>query len=432
VSAGLEVGIVLVVFFGLLAIGYDIAFAIAVPAILYIVFISGFEGLRSLGLVTWGSLDSFTLTAIPLFILMATVLRRSGLSLRVYRGLARLVRMLPGGLLLTNIAGCAMFAAVSGSSVTTAAAIGGVALPELLKRNYDRRLSAGSLAAGGTLGILFPPSIALIVYGTFTQTSITQLFMAGVLPGMLLSLAFMLYIAIHATLRPHIAPRDTEPLTPAAIRESVVDLLPFVVLIVILMGSLYAGIATPTEAAAVGSIFGILISAIWGDLTWSEFRLAMRESLDITGSVLFIVFTAFVFSYAVGVAGLGEVVTGFLVGLHLNYPEFFAALIVLYTILGFLLESLGMIVVTVPLLYPVLLKYGLDPIWFGVVLVMFVELGQITPPLGINLFVIQGIWKGKIEEVVLGTIPFHVIMFAFVILLGIFPELALWLPQHTR
>src|SRR6201995_2150444 len=221
----------MLVFLGLLTAGMTIPFAILVPSVLYLFMHAGLAGLKGIGLVSWGSMDSFTLTAIPLFILMAEILQESRLSLRVYRGLSTLVAWMPGGLLQTNIAGCAIFAAISGSSVVTAASIGRVALPELQRRNYSPRLSAGSLAAGGTLGILIPPSIAMIVYGTFTETSVAKLFMAGVVPGMLLTLMFMSYIAVHAWLQPGVSPVVSKQHSAQEILAAFIDVIPFVVLI---------------------------------------------------------------------------------------------------------------------------------------------------------------------------------------------------------
>ncbi|HST74968.1 MAG TPA: TRAP transporter large permease [Acetobacteraceae bacterium] len=420
------------VFLFLLAAGMTVPFAITVPAIVYLLLQGGLVGLKGLGLVSWGSMDSFTLTAVPLFILMAEILQGSGLSQRIYTGLSKLFAGIPGGLLQTNIAGCAVFASISGSSVATAASIGGVALPQLLSRNYDRPLSAGSLAAGGTLGILFPPSLAMIVYGTFTETSVAKLFMAGLLPGIILTLMFMSYIGVHAWLRPGVAPRERGARSIAEFVRAVAEVLPFAVLVGCTLGSIYAGLATPTEAAAIGCIMATIISVIWGELNLRVLADCLRRSVATIGNILFIIYAAFVFSYAISYAGVGEQVTGFLVGLDLSRWEFFAALFVLYTVLGCLVESLGMIVITVPLLYPVLVKYGIDPIWFGVILVMYIELGQISPPIGINLFVIQSIWKGKLSEVVMGTIPFHLIMFLLLALLMAFPQLAMWLPTHMN
>jgi C4-dicarboxylate transporter DctM subunit len=381
--------------------------------------------------MSWGSMNNRSLSAIPLFILMAEIMQRSGLSFRIYRGLSKLVCVMPGGLLQTNIAGCALFAAISGSSVATAAAIGTVALPQLLQRGYNRRLAAGSLAAGGTLGILIPPSIALIVYGTFTETSVSKLFMAGIVPGLLLTAMFMAYICVHALIKPEIAPREKGPQNVQEFLSALADLLPFALVIGGTMGSLYAGWATPTEAAAVGCATALVVSLIWGKLDLAAMREAMVSAVRISGNILLIVYTAFVFSYAISVAGVGESLTSWLVGMELTRLEFFFALFVLYTLLGCLVESLGMIVITVPLLYPVLLKYGIDPVWFGIILVLFIELGQISPPIGINLFVIQSIWDGTIGDIVLGTIPFHLIMFVLLAMLIFWPEIALWLPHHT-
>lgn len=421
------------VFLLLLCAGMAVPFAIALPGVLYLLLQGGLPALRGLGIISWGSMNSFTLTAIPMFILMAEVLQQSGLSFRIYRGLSKLVSVLPGGLLQTNIVGCALFAAISGSSVATAASIGGVALPQLIQRNYDRRLAAGSLAAGGTLGILFPPSLAMIVYGSFTDTSIAKLFMAGVIPGLMLTGMFMTYLALRVKFGRAAGPVERGPANWAEASAALLDVLPFVGLIGGTMGSIYAGLATPTEAAAGGCVIAVLMSLTWGDLDWAKLMAAVRRTVRVVGNLLFIIYAAYIFAYAIGIAGIGERTTEWLVGLHLSLPMFFLALFVLYTVLGCLVESIGMIVITVPVLHPVLLSYGLDPIWFGVLLVLYIELGQISPPIGINLFVIQSIWDGKLHEVVRGTIPFHLIMFVLLGLLMLFPQLALWLPgQMTR
>ena len=416
------------VFLLLLCAGMAVPFAIAVPGVLYLLLQGGLPALRGLGMISWGSMNSFTLTAIPMFIFMAEILQHSGLSARIYRGLSKLVSVLPGGLLQTNIVGCALFAAISGSSVATAASIGGVALPQLVERQYDRRLAAGSLAAGGTLGILFPPSLAMIVYGSFTDTSVAKLFMAGVVPGLLLTLFFMIYLALRSRFGRSAGPAESGPASVAEALTALLDVLPFVVLIGGTMGSIYAGLATPTEAAAAGCVTAIVISLVWGRLDWRRLMAAVRRTVHIVGNLLFIIFSAYIFAYAIGIAGIGERTTAWLVGMHLDLPEFFLALFILYTLLGCLVESIGMIVMTVPVLNPVLQSYGIDPIWFGVILVLYIELGQISPPIGINLFVIQSIWDGELQDVVRGTIPFHLIMFGLLALLLAFPQIALWLP----
>lgn len=426
----LELAIAMTLFVGLLASGMPIALAIALPAIVYLVMHGGFHTVKGLGLVSWGSTNNFTLTSIPLFILMAELMQRSGMTFRIYRGLSKLVAVLPGGLLQTNIAGSALFAAMSGSSVATAAAIGSTALPQLASRGYDRRLSAGSLAAGGTLGILIPPSIAMIIYGTFTETSIAKLFIAGVVPGLVLTLMFMIYIAIHTSARPELAPREARPSSPGEVGGALRDLFPFALLLGGTMGSLYLGLVTPTEAAAVGCALALLVAALWGEFSTRMIGEALRSTILISGNILVIVFAAFIFSYAISLGGIGEKLTALVVEMELTRLQFLLALFVLYLILGCFVESIGMIVITVPLLYPLLLNYGIDPIWFGVVLVILVEIGQITPPLGINLFVVQSIWDGKFEDVIFGAVPFLLLMILLLLMLMALPGLALWLPEQ--
>jgi C4-dicarboxylate transporter DctM subunit len=431
VSPELQLIVTIVLFLLLLTAGMAVPFAILVPALVYLLMQGGWSALNSLGLVSWGSMNSFTLTAVPLFMLMAEILRVSGLSARIYSGLAKLVARLPGGLLQTNIVGCAIFASVSGSSIATAASIGSVALPQLIRRGYQRPMAAGSLAAGGTLGILLPPSFGMIVYGTFTETSVPKLFLAGLVPGLVMTLLFMLYIGLHARFVPSVAPEEKGPQSIKELARALLDVLPFAVLILVTLGGIYAGLVTTTEGATIGCLCAIVLGALWGDLTLGLFMQAMRSTVKFAGNILFIIFSAYVFSYAVSFAGVGEDLTDWVVGLGLTRLEFFLALFLLYTVLGCLIESIGMIVITVPLIFPILPNYDIDPILFGVVLVLFVELGQISPPIGINLFVIQSIWDGKLSEVVKGTIPFHLIIFAVLALVIFWPTVALWLPHHS-
>jgi tripartite ATP-independent transporter DctM subunit len=242
--------------------------------------------------------------------------------------------------------------------------------------------------------------------------------------------AFMIYIAGHALMVPTVAPREPGPRSLHELLVALADVLPFALLIAGTLGGIYAGIVTTTEGATIGCTLAIVLGAVFGDLTPRKLLDAMNGTIRFSGNILFIIFTAYVFSYAISFAGIGEKVTAFVVDLHLSRLEFFLALFVLYTVLGCLIESLGMIVITVPLIFPVLPSYGIDPLLFGVVLVLFVELGQISPPIGINLFVIQSIWDGKLSEVILGTIPFHLAMFVVLALVIVWPDLALWLPHH--
>jgi tripartite ATP-independent transporter DctM subunit len=259
---------------------------------------------------------------------------------------------------------------------------------------------------------------------------VPKLFIAGVIPGLIMTLLFMLYIGVHAALVPGVAPNEQGARNPREVLRAVADILPFLVLILGTLGGLYFGIVTTTEAAVIGCFLSLLLGFLFGDLTVDRVIEAMHSTVKFTGNILFLIFAAYVFSYAISFAGIGEKLTEFIVGMKLTTLEFYLVLFALFTVLGCLIESLGMIVITVPLLFPILGRYGIDPILFGVVLVIYIELGQISPPIGINLFVIQSIWDGKLSEVVYGTIPFHLIMFVVLAMVIFWPELALWLPHQ--
>lgn len=420
----------LLLFVGLLVSGMWIPFAVGIAALAYLLHAGGVPSLTSLGLVSWGSMNSFTLTAIPLFILMAEILLESGLSQRIFRGLSQVVRFLPGGLLQTNIAGCAVFAAVSGSSVACAASIGTVSVPQLRQRGYDMSLASGTLAAGGTLGILIPPSIAMIVYGTFAETSIAKLFLAGIVPGLVLTGLFMLYVGIRAVLNPSLAPKDNSGANTAWLAV-VNDVMPFGVMIVLLMGSLYSGIVTPTEAAALGCCIAWLVSKIWGEMSFSTLRRAIRKSVIATGSILFVVYAAFLFSYAIGMAGIAKEISAGVTQAGISKEMFLLFVVLALTILGCFVDSMGMMVITVPILLPSLHVYNIDPIWFGILIVLLVELGQVTPPMGMNLFVIKNISGESLSSVIRGTMPFYGLYLLLMVLIYFFPQIVLWLPGLT-
>ena len=428
-SATVEVIIVLGVFLVLLSSGMGVPIAIAIPAVLFLFLEGGTVLLNSLGFISWGSLNSFTLTAIPLFLLMAEILTASGLSNRIYEGLSKLVAPLPGGLMQTNIAGCAVFASVSGSSVATAASIGRVALPQLTSRGYSRRVSAGSLVAGGTLGILIPPSIPMIIYGTFTHTSVPQLFMAGLVPGLVLTFFFMLYIGAYALIYPESAPSEKRVGTVRELLRAIADTIPFIVLMGVTLGSLYGGYATTTEAATIGCLCAVVLGYVFGDLKFSGVVKAIRNSILITGNILFLVLAAYILSAAISLSGVGVDLVNAVHSLDLSRLEFIILLFVLYIVLGCFIESLGMIVLTVPLVFPMLSAYDIDPLLFGVLLVVFVELAQMTPPMGMNLFIVQSIWDGKLKDVIIGALPFCLITLFMAAILMAIPEIVLWLPS---
>ena len=378
-------------------------------------------------------MNSFTLTAIPLFILMAEIMQHSGLSLRVYRGLSKLV--------------CVHARRPAADQYRRMRDVRCHQRVERGDRGLDRHASRcrSSCSAelrppafGGLAGRRRnarhpdPASIAMIVYGTFTETSVAKLFMAGVMPGLLLTAMFMAYIAVHALLEPssRAARNQGREIRRGIARRACGHVCPSSLLIGGTMGSIYLGLVTPTEAAAVGCVLAMIIRLIWGEFNWADSVQAAADGQSGSAATSFHRLCGLHVLLCHQHAGVGEQITKFLVGLKLSRLEFFLALFVLYTVLGCLVESLGMIVITVPLLYPVLLQYGIDPIWFGVILVMFIEMGQISPPIGINLFVIQSIWDGKLGDVVMGTIPFHLIMFVLLGILMVWPEIALWLPHH--
>ena len=429
----MTLAVLLLISLALLLFGMWIPFVVAGAGIGLLCITQGLIGLNAVGLVTWSSVNSFTLTSIPLYVLMAEFLLRSGLAGRLYRGLNHLTRRLPGGLLQTNIAGCAVFSAISGSSVTTAAAIATVAFPELHARKYPMHFAYGSLAAGGTLGIMIPPSIAMIIYGTFTEVSIVKLFMAGVIPGICLALMFMLYIGFASRFMGANAEVSiSSPEEKYSTLLLLADVAPTVGLIVLIVGSLYMGWAAPTEAAAVGCSLALVFSLIWGEMNWKILRECFAQTISLSTSILFIVVMAFLFSYAVTRAGLPRQLAESIGQLHLSKYEFLFILIAIFVVLGMFVESIAMIVITVPLLFPLLAPFGIDSVWFCVFLVVMVELGQITPPFGINLFVIQSIAETEFSQVIRGVIPYIFIFVLFSIALMVFPYIALWLPSITQ
>lgn len=417
---------------GLIVGGMWVQFAVAGAGLYYIWLLKGFAGWKALGIVSWGAANSFTLAAIPLFVLMAEILLGSGLSTRLYNGVAPFMRRLPGGLLHTNIAGSGIFAAISGGSAPTAAAMSTVALPELSARGYNTRLVAGSLAAGGTLGILIPPSITMIIYATFTETSIARLFAAGLVPGIVLAGLYMGFIILRVLLNPDLAPKDTTRSTPGELVRSLLDIVPFLLLIFVVLGSIYGGFATPTEAGAVGVVGAIAIAGIYKRLSWSLLSDSLVRTASMSGNILFIVFTSMIFAYATALSGVGEDLVEALNNAEVSRLTFLLIIMVTFAILGCFMEGLGMIAIIVPVIFPALMALGVDPIWFGVFVVILVELGQLTPPLGVILFVVaSSSEKVKVEDVIMGTIPFFGIILFFMLLMIAFPQIALFLPTLT-
>jgi tripartite ATP-independent transporter DctM subunit len=386
----------------------------------------------AMAVTIWGSASSWTLTALPLFVWMGEILFRTRLSQDMFRGLAPWLQALPGRLLHVNVAGCAIFAAVSGSSAATCATIGKMSLPELSRRGYPDGISIGSLAGAGTLGLLIPPSIIMIVYGVSAEVSIAQLFIAGVLPGILLALLFSGYLAVWALLNPgKVPPRDAPLSFGAKLRESR-HLLPVLLLIAAVLGSIYAGIATATEAAALGVVGSLAISAAQGSLTWQTFRDSLLGGTRLYCMIALILSGAAFLTLAMGYIGLPRHLAEWIGSLGLSPFGLLFALMLFYVLLGCFLDGISMVVLTMGVILPTIQKAGIDPLWFGIFVVLVVEMAQITPPVGFNLFVLQGMTGREIGWIARVTLPFFFLMVAAVTLIYLFPQIVHWLPALMR
>ncbi len=421
--------IAFVLMIGMMLIGIPIAVSMLIVGVGGGVIAYGMPYLNSMATVIWGVGNEYLLTAIPMFVLLGELLLRSGIADRMYAALSAWLGGLPGGLLHTNIGCCALFAATSGSSVATAATVGTVALPPLRQRGYSMRDSLGSLAAGGTLGILIPPSVNLIVYGSLTNSSIGQLFIAGIVPGALLALLFMTFIYVSALL--HRSSATDERRVPFGERLRLLrHLVPPVIVFVVVMGSIYAGLATATESAALGVVVALSFVAYDGKLSWQLLANCFRQTARISGMILLIITTAFLLNLTISLTGVADALTKWVTSFNLTPNALLFALIAFYLLLGMFMDVLSMQVATIPLTYPIVAAVGIDPIWFGIFIVLMCELGMITPPVGMNLFVVHGIRpdQGGIEDAIWGALPYAVIMILFTILLILVPQLVLWLP----
>lgn len=422
--------IAVAVMMGLFALAVPIAVSIGLLALVLLWLYSTLPLDRALGEVAWATGNEFLLFAVPLYILMGEILLRSGIAMRMYGAMTKWLSWLPGGLMHSNIGASAMFAATSGSSVATAATIGTVALPQQRKHGYNERLFLGSVAAGGTLGILIPPSINMVIYALLAEQSIPKLYMASFIPGLLLAILFSVTLFICCVLRPHWGG------TPISIKwsdriESLPDLLPPLGIFLIVIGSIYAGFATPTESAALGVLAALGLAAQRRALTWSMLRNAFEGTLRILGMTMFIVVASYFLNFVLSAVGITDRVVGTVQGLGLTPLETILAVCVLYVVLGALMDELAMLVTTAPFVVPIVLAEGFDPVWFGVLMMVLSQLGMIAPPVGINLFVVQGVrGTGSLNDVIIGAAPFAVTMLVMVGLLIAFPQIALWLPAR--
>lgn len=409
-ALSLPVGVVLF----LLGFGIDLVF-------------SPFPLIRGLGQVVWSASASSLLIAIPLFVLLGEVLVRAGIAERTYRALDAWLSGLPGGLIHANIGTATLFSATSGSSVATAATVATVAMPQAERLGYDPRLFAGAIAAGGTLGILIPPSINLIVYGFLTETSIPRLFLAGLVPGVLMALAFIALTAVICAVRPELG-GESRTFSWSERLRGLADLVPVAALFAVVVGSIYAGWATPTEAAAVGAAMALAIAAAHRRISLAMITDALLGTIRVTAMIMLIIAGAYFLNYALASAGLGTVLREFLSGLELGRMGTLFAIIALYVVLGFFIETLSLMVATIPIVVPIVAELGFDKVWFGVVLIVLIEMALITPPVGLNLYVVQSARaSGSLSQVMAGAAPYALVMLAMVGLLILFPGLALWL-----
>ncbi|MDE0304948.1 MAG: TRAP transporter large permease [Albidovulum sp.] len=414
---------------GLMLLSLPVAFAILAVGAVGGYLAYGMPLVQMTGGVIWGSLNNSTMLAIPLFMLLGELLLRSGLADRMYDALAVWLGRLPGGLLHTNIATCTLFSATSGSSVATAATVGTIALPSLNARGYPVRMSLGSLAAGGTLGILIPPSINLLVYGSLANVSIGKLFMAGVLPGISLSLAFSTYIFFA-----YQGKSTTGGAAFIPLRERLLllrHLVPPLVIFGVVMGSIYGGLATPTESAALGVTIALVIIGLNGRLTMPLLATSSYRAARTTGMVVLVLICALLLNVTLSMVGATQAVTRWVATLGVNQYGLLLVLMLFYLVLGMFMDAMSMLVLTVPIAVPVVVAVGVDPIWFGIFIVLMCEIALITPPVGMNLFVVQGVRKdgGNFSDVAWGSFPFALIMLAASALFILWPDPVLWLPE---
>ncbi|MCC5984878.1 MAG: TRAP transporter large permease subunit [Rhodobacteraceae bacterium] len=420
--------ILVITLFGFLLLGLWVGFALLAVGLVAMELASPAPAGTVLATRVWGSLNVWDLTALPMFIWMGEILFRSRLSADMFAGLAPFTRRLPGGLLHVNIMGCALFAAVSGSSAATTATVGRMSLPELKARGYDPRIAIGTLAGAGTFGFLIPPSIILIVYGAAADESIARLFLAGVLPGLMLAAMFAGYVMIWSVInRASMPPPPEKPALRARLRALGL-LMPTVLLIVAVIGSIYGGLASPTEAAVVGVAGALMISGLTGGLDRASFIASLRGAAITTCMIAFILAGASFLTVAMGFTGIPRLLAAWIGEQGYSQFALLSALLVFFIVLGFFLDGISIVVLTTSVILPMVIAAGIDPIWFGIFLVLVVEMSQITPPVGFNLFVLQSITGRGIFQIARYALPFFLILVLATAILALFPEIALWLP----
>tara|TARA_A100001234_G_scaffold11443_1_gene9442 strand:- start:1259 stop:2569 length:1311 start_codon:yes stop_codon:yes gene_type:complete len=378
----------------------------------------------------WGTSSSWTLTALPLFVWMGEILFRTKLSENLFKGLAPWMQKLPGGLIHVNVVGCALFAAISGSSAATVATVGKMSIPELRKRRYPEKILLGSLAGSGTLGLLIPPSIILIIYGVAVQESIAKLFIAGIIPGIMIALIFMSYVIIWSLINKNEMPKVQEQFSLREKLKKSKQLLPVILLILAVIGSIYTGIATATEAASLGVVGALILSYFQKSLTLGTFKSSLLGATKTSCMIAFILAGSTFLSLAMGFTGLPRNLAIWIQNMDLSPYVLIFVLMIFYIILGMFLDGISAVVLTMAIIEPMIRQAGFDMIWFGIFLVIVVEMAQITPPVGFNLFVLQGMANKDMAYIARSAFPLFLLMIFAVVLVVIFPELALWMPEQ--
>ena len=378
----------------------------------------------------WGTSSSWTLTALPLFVWMGEILFRTKLSENLFKGLSPWMQKLPGGLIHVNVVGCALFAAISGSSAATVATVGKMSIPELRKRNYPEKILLGSLAGSGTLGLLIPPSIILIIYGVAVQESIAKLFIAGIIPGIMIALIFMSYVIIWSLINKKSMPKIIEEYSFFEKIKRSKQLLPVIILILAVIGSIYTGIATATEAASLGVVGALILSYFQKSLTLKTFKSSLLGATKTSCMIAFILAGSTFLSLAMGFTGLPRNLALWIQNMDLSPYVLIFVLMIFYIILGMFLDGISAVVLTMAIIEPMIRQAGFDMIWFGIFLVIVVEMAQITPPVGFNLFVLQGMAKKDMGFIAKSAFPLFLLMILAVIIIIAFPQLALWLPEQ--
>ncbi len=378
----------------------------------------------------YDSMNSWSLAALPMFILMGEILYHSSISTKLLNGLMPWLSKVPGRLLHVNVAACSLFAAVSGSSAATTATVGKITLKELKDRGYSKKLALGSLAGSGTLGFLIPPSLIMIIYGVLSDVSIGKLFIAGIFPGLLLATSYSAFIMVVSYFDKTTVPKKKESFTNIDRLNSLKDLAPILSLIVLVMGSIYGGFATPTEAAALGVVGAMVLATVFRSFNWKIFKESLLNAVKTTVMISFIIIGAGFLSQVVGFLGIARAISEFIGGLGLSAYMLILVVGLMYVVLGMILDGISMVVMTLPIVLPIVVMAGFDPLWFGIFLVFMVELSQITPPVGFSLFVIQSISGEKISYILKATFPFFVIMILVVVVVTMFPEIVTYLPAR--